>query len=169
MSEAIGRATWDIIISDYNMPHFSGLAATELYQEKGLDIPFIIVSGTIGEEAAVAAMVSGAHDYVMKNNLPRLVPAIQRELREAESRKEHKMAEAALRESEERINKAFRSIPDALIISRLEDGKIIEINDSWDKVFGYSRDEVIGKSSFALNLFCGFSPIANAPRLASEA
>ncbi len=157
MREAVGREKWDVIISDFNMPHFSGLAAIELYQEKGLDIPFIIVSGTIGEEAAVAAMRLGAHDYVMKNNLPRLVPAIQRELREAESRKEHKIAEAALRESEERINKAFRSIPDALIISRLEDGKIIEINDSWDKVFGYSRDEVIGKSSLALNLFADLS------------
>ena len=78
MKEAIGRATWDIIISDYSLPHFSGLAAIELYRENGLDIPFILVSGAVGEEAAVAAMVLGAHDYVMKNNLPRLVPAIQR-------------------------------------------------------------------------------------------
>ena len=153
MIAAIGREAWDVILCDYNLPHFGGLAALKLYREKGLDVPFIIVSGTIGEEAAVAIMVMGAHDYVMKNNLPRLVPAVQRELRESESRKERKIAEAALRESEERSTKAFRSIPDALIISRLEDGKIIEVNNSWDKVFGYSREEVIGKSSLALNLF----------------
>jgi len=153
MREALERETWDIVISDNNMPHFSGLAALELFKEIGLDIPFIIVSGTIGEEAAAHIMVMGAHDYVMKNNLPRLVPAVQRELRESESRKERKIAEAALRESEERITKAFRSIPDALVISRLEDGKIIEVNNNWDKVFGYSREEVIGKSSLALNLY----------------
>lgn len=153
MREALEREAWDIVISDNNMPHFSGLAAIELYKENGLDIPFIIVSGTIGEEAAVHIMVMGAHDYVMKNNLPRLVPAVQRELREAESRKERKIAEAALRESEELSTKAFRSIPDALVISRLNDGKIIEVNNNWDKVFGYSREEVVGKSSLALNLF----------------
>jgi PAS domain S-box-containing protein len=164
MSEAMGREIWDIILCDYNMPHFNGLAALKLYREKGLDIPFIIVSGTIGEEAAVAIMVMGAHDYVMKNNLLRLVPAVQRELRESESRKERKIAETALRESEERSTKAFRSIPDALVISRLEDGKIIEVNNSWDKVFGYSREEVIGKSSLALNLF---ADLADRQRIAA--
>ena len=95
MSEAMGRATWDIILCDYNMPHFNGLAALKLCHEKGLDIPFIIVSGTIGEEAAVSIMVSGAQDYVMKNNLSRLVPAVRRELRETESRKGRKRAEQA--------------------------------------------------------------------------
>ena len=97
MDEALGRETWDIIISDYSMPHFSGIAAFTLYKEKGLDIPFILVSGAIGEELAVAAMVAGIHDYVMKNNLTRLVPAIQRELREAESRRERKRAEEEIR------------------------------------------------------------------------
>ncbi|MCX5815872.1 MAG: response regulator, partial [Proteobacteria bacterium] len=96
MHEALERETWDIVISDYNMPHFNGLEALKLYKEKGLDIPFIIVSGTIGEEIAVETMVSGAHDYVMKNNLTRLVPAIQRELREAELRREHKLAKQEL-------------------------------------------------------------------------
>jgi signal transduction histidine kinase len=97
MHQALEREAWDIIISDYKMPHFSGLAALKLYKEKGLNTPFIIVSGAIGEEAAVAAMVSGAHDYVMKNNLLRLVPVIQRELMEAESRRERKQAEEEVR------------------------------------------------------------------------
>ncbi|TSA45491.1 MAG: hybrid sensor histidine kinase/response regulator [Deltaproteobacteria bacterium] len=93
MHEALERETWDVIICDYKMPRFNGLEALKLYKDKGLDIPFIIVSGAIGEETAVAAMISGAHDYVMKNNLSRLVPAVQRELREAESRRELKQAE----------------------------------------------------------------------------
>ena len=89
MSKALQEQTWDIVIADYNMPHFSAPAALALLQESGLDIPFIIVSGVIGEEAAVAAMRAGAHDYVMKGNLPRLIPAIERELRDAEKRREN--------------------------------------------------------------------------------
>ena len=106
MGESLERETWDVILSDYSLPHFSGSAALTLYKEKGLDIPFIIVSGTIGEEAAVTAMVSGAHDYVMKKNLPRLIPAIQRELKETELKKERKKAEEALRISEKRYRMA---------------------------------------------------------------
>ncbi len=116
MHQALERETWDIIISDYKMPHFGGLAALKLYKEKGLNIPFIIVSGTIGEEAAAAAMVSGAHDYVMKNNLPRLVPAIQRELKEAESRRERKRAEEDLKKSKILLDSVFSAIQDLILI-----------------------------------------------------
>ena len=84
---------WDIIISDHSMPNFSGTEALRLVREKGLEIPFIFVSGTIGEEAAVAALKVGAQDYLMKTNLGRLIPAVQRELREAEDRREHRRLE----------------------------------------------------------------------------
>jgi signal transduction histidine kinase len=100
MNEALNEKTWDIVISDYAMPRFSMPAALSMVQEKGLDLPFIIVSGAIGEEAAVAAMRAGASDYVMKGNLARLVPAVERELREAEIRRERRRAEEALRQSE---------------------------------------------------------------------
>ena len=100
MKEALKRQTWDIIISDYSMPQFSGIAALEIVKNLGLDLPFILVSGTIGEEAAVNAMRTGAHDYIMKDNLKRLAPAIERELREANIRKKQREAEKALRESE---------------------------------------------------------------------
>jgi signal transduction histidine kinase len=93
MSAALDRQTWDLILSDYAMPHFSMSAALTMVQEKGLDLPFIVVSGAIGEEAAVAAMRAGAHDYVMKGNIARLAPAVERELREAEMRRERKRAE----------------------------------------------------------------------------
>src|SRR5437879_603755 len=76
----------DIILSDFSMPHFSGMAALGICQQLNLDVPFIFVSGTIGEDAAIKAMAAGAHDYVMKANLARLVPAVQRELREARAR-----------------------------------------------------------------------------------
>ncbi|MEE9168096.1 MAG: adenylate/guanylate cyclase domain-containing protein [Candidatus Neomarinimicrobiota bacterium] len=93
MKAALDDRTWDIIISDYVMPHFSGPAALGLLKESGLDLPIIIVSGKIGEEAAVAMMKAGAHDYIMKDNPARLVPAIERELKEAEMRRERMEAE----------------------------------------------------------------------------
>jgi diguanylate cyclase (GGDEF)-like protein len=97
MAAALAAQTWDIVISDYSMPDFSGLAALSVLKQSGLDLPFILVSGTVGEELAVEAMKAGAHDYVMKGNLQRLSTAIERELREAEVRREHKGAEERLR------------------------------------------------------------------------
>src|SRR6476646_9650600 len=77
---------WDLVIADYNLPQFNAPAALEMVQQTGRDIPFIIVSGAIGETTAVAAMKAGAHDYLMKGNLARLLPVIERELREADNR-----------------------------------------------------------------------------------
>lgn len=96
MSSALGRETWDVVLSDFAMPQFSGPAALALLRGLGLDIPFIIVSGTVGDEAAVAAMRSGAHDYVLKGNLTRLCPAIDRELREAAIRAEQRKIQEQL-------------------------------------------------------------------------
>ncbi|HEX5324546.1 MAG TPA: response regulator [Capsulimonadaceae bacterium] len=94
MRDALACGECEIVISDYRMPGFSGLDALAIVKETGQDIPFIIVSGTIGEVAAVEAMRAGAHDYVMKDNLTRLAPAIQRELQEASERKSRRLAEA---------------------------------------------------------------------------
>ena len=96
MQTALAQQPWDIIIADYSMPHFSALAALQLLQNSGLDLPFIIVSGAIGEDTAVAAMKAGAHDYLMKDNLARLVPAVERELREAQVRRQRMQAEKML-------------------------------------------------------------------------
>ena len=97
LTTALERQRWDLIIADYRLPQFDGLAALALVKEKGLDLPFIIVSGYITEDTAVAAMKAGAHDFVMKDKLARLGPAVERELREAEVRREHRSAEEALR------------------------------------------------------------------------
>ncbi|MBN1829533.1 MAG: response regulator, partial [Deltaproteobacteria bacterium] len=111
MRKALRKKSWDVVICDYRMPKFSGPAAIALLKETDIDIPLIIVSGAIGEETAVECMRSGAHDYIMKGNLSRLVPAIERELKEAESRIQRKEAEEALRENEERFRKIFEEAP----------------------------------------------------------
>lgn len=100
MKNAFEKLPWDMVISDYSMPHFNGLSALALVKESGFDLPFIILSGTIGEDVAVAAMKAGAHDYIMKGNLARLIPAVERELREAEGRLARRQAEEKLRTSE---------------------------------------------------------------------
>jgi diguanylate cyclase (GGDEF)-like protein len=97
LAAALTRQAWDIIISDYSMPHFNGLAALAIVQQSALDLPFILVSGTIGEDVAVEAMKAGAHDYVMKGKPQRLASAIERELREVEVRRERKRAEGWLK------------------------------------------------------------------------
>jgi len=95
--QAIAANAWDVLITDHNLPSFSSDAALARTRELGLDLPVIIVSGTIGEEVAVAAMKAGASDYIMKDNLARLAPAIERELREAETRSQNREAEATIR------------------------------------------------------------------------
>ncbi len=97
--------SWDVVVSDYVMPEFDGLSALKVLQNTAIDIPFIIVSGSIGEEVAVAAMKAGAHDYLMKDSLSRLVPVIERELREAQVRKERREAEQALHNSYEELER----------------------------------------------------------------
>lgn len=93
MEDALSNEKWDVVISDYVLPDFSGLAALKLLQRKGIDLPFIIVSGNIGEDVAVEAIKLGAHDYLLKNNLKRLVVSIEREIREAKNRCKFKKAE----------------------------------------------------------------------------
>lgn len=97
MIDALSDRSWDIIFADYTMPHFNGVKALQLLQEREIDIPLIFVSGTIGEDTAVMAMKAGAQDYIMKDNKKRLVPAVQRELRQAERRRQHKNAEEKIR------------------------------------------------------------------------
>jgi hypothetical protein len=92
----LARQTWDVVISDYTMPRLNGMAALRLVRERDADIPFIFVSGTIGEDVAVAAMKTGAQDYILKGQLKRLVPAVERELRDVAERRQRRMAEAAL-------------------------------------------------------------------------
>jgi len=108
MTAALKKQAWDIIIADYRLRHFSAPEALELFQQSGLDLPFIVISGTIGEETAVETMKAGAHDYLMKGNLTRLVPAVERELHEAEVRKERKKAEKELEKHREHLEELVK-------------------------------------------------------------
>jgi signal transduction histidine kinase/DNA-binding response OmpR family regulator len=101
--EALQSESWSLIVSDYSMPRFSALDALEILQRSRLDIPFIVVSGTIGEDVAVTTMKRGAHDYFIKGNLTRLTAAVERELREAEERRKRKGAEEALQRERESL------------------------------------------------------------------
>lgn len=94
LRQALTQATWDAVLCDYTLPHFSGKSALRIVRETDADQPFIYVSGTIGEDVAVEAMKSGAQDYVLKHNLKRLAPAVERELREAKLRREKRILEA---------------------------------------------------------------------------
>src|SRR5436190_14147119 len=106
MEAALIRSDWDVVLSDYDLPRFSGPAAFALLRTTGLDVPFIIVSGTIGEEVAISALKAGAHDFLVKGNLARLAPAIERERREVGERRARALTQEALSQSESR----FRSL-----------------------------------------------------------
>ncbi|RJQ56736.1 MAG: hybrid sensor histidine kinase/response regulator [Nitrospiraceae bacterium] len=120
MKAALGKGGWDIVISDYVLPVFGGLAALSILKESGQDLPFIIVSGNIGEDIAVGAMKAGAHDYIIKGNLTRLAPAVERELREAEVRREKRQAEEALRRSHEELERKVEERTAELVRSNKE-------------------------------------------------
>lgn len=132
---------WDIILADYHLPNFSAPEALDLLKSSGLDVPFIMMSGAVNEETAVAAMRAGAHDYVAKQNLSRLVPAIDRELTEAADRRVKREAERALRTSEERFHRLVQAIPLALLISD-SSGRIIFANEGVERLLGYAQAEI---------------------------
>ena len=142
LREEILKKNWDVIISDFALPKFDGISALKIYNESKLDIPFLIVSGTIGEEVAVNAMKQGAHDYLMKDKLDRLVPAIERELREVEIRRERKKAEEEIR----KLSLVVVQSPSAIEITDTK-GKIEYVNPKYSKITGYSASEVIGTKS----------------------
>jgi two-component system cell cycle sensor histidine kinase/response regulator CckA len=141
MRAALEGQPWDLVISDWSMPRFSAPAALDVLRERGLDLPFIIVSGTIGEEAAVQAMRAGAHDYVLKDRLGRLTPAVERELRECKERSARREAERALRQSEARFRRLEESGILGITIADVH-GNILDANDTYLKMLGYSREDL---------------------------
>jgi PAS domain S-box-containing protein len=137
---ALAGQVWDLVLADYSMPSFSGTQALAVVRSRGLDVPFIFVSGTIGEDTAVAAMKAGAQDYLTKGNLKRLAPAIERELRETEVRRERSRAE-------EKLKKLSRAVEQSanLVIITDADGVIEYVNPKFLDATGYALDEVSGR------------------------
>jgi len=145
MLVALNDPKVDIVLSDYQMPNFSGNEALQLLRHNDQDTPFIYVSGTIGEDTAVEAMHSGANDYIMKGNLKRLIPAIQREIAETNVKRSNRKAHLDLRDSEERYKLMVEMLPDGLVIHRA--GLILFGNQTAMKLLKLPKGEsLIGKT-----------------------
>ncbi|MCX5829947.1 MAG: PAS domain S-box protein [Deltaproteobacteria bacterium] len=149
MRTALERQDWDVITSDHAMPHFSAPAALALAKELRPSLPFIILSGEINFKLVVSLMKGGAQDYIQKRELPRVVPAIKRELKEAESIIKRKQAEKALRESEE-LYRTFINATTDMVFLKDELLRNIVVNKSMATFFGKPEEEIIGKSDFEL-------------------
>ena len=152
VQNALDSWSWDIVISDYSMPSFSGSEALTLVQASGHDLPFIMVSGVMGEDTAVAAMRAGAHDYMMKDNLNRLIPAIEREMREASQRQARRDAENQVRI----LSRALSQSSSLVLIANIE-GMIIFVNQAFTNITDYSPDEAVGQSWMILSTQTIFS------------
>ncbi len=149
MVKALEEHKWDIIISDFQMPDFDGTRALKVFQRYDLDIPFILVSGKIGEETAVDLMKMGAHDYIMKGNTARLVPAIQSQLQDAANRRENLRLEKRIKESEAQYRGFFENAH--IGIFRCSDhGVLLDANLRMAEAFGYDSPSEFMKSVEAI-------------------
>jgi diguanylate cyclase (GGDEF)-like protein/PAS domain S-box-containing protein len=143
MKRLLDGQPWDLIIADYSLPHFNAVLALSVLNEKGLDVPFIILSGTIGEETAVEAMRAGAHDYIMKGSSARLLPAIERELREAGERATRRNAQLALKQNERRFRSLIEYSSDITTVVDRE-GTILYESPSVERLLGHSAGDLVG-------------------------
>ena len=142
---ALIREPFDLIISDYNLPGYDGMTALKQAQATQPDVPVILISGTVVEEQAVECLHIGATDYLLKDRLDRLVPAVRRALQEAETRRTRQRVETALGDSEARKAAILDSVLDC-IVTMDADGMVIEFNSAASRTFGYSKTEAIGRS-----------------------
>lgn len=156
MTRALEEREWDLILADHSMPQFSAPEALQLLKQKGLDLPFIIVSGHIEEETAVWAMSSGAHDYIMKDRLARLVPAVERELREAEVRRARAKSEEELRRAHEELElrvekrtaalkEANQKLRDVLEERKRLENELLEIAENERRRIGFDLHDDLGQ------------------------
>lgn len=144
MAAILADKVWDVVISDYNMPKFNALDALRILRESGQDLPFLLVSGTITEDMAVAGMRAGAHDYLMKGNLARLGPALDRELLEAANRREREGAKRKLRDSDAKFRATFNQA--AVGLAHLDfEGRWLLVNPKLCEILGYSAAELLGR------------------------
>lgn len=144
--EALSRGGDDIILADFRLPTYDGLSALRLAQAVRPDVPFIFVSGTIGEDAAIEGLTEGATDYVLKHKLSRLIPAIKRALHEAENRRERGRAEEIVRQRTrdmERLMTAIEQAGETVVITDVQ-GHVVYVNPAFERITGYERAEVIG-------------------------
>ena len=163
MDDALERHAWDVILTDHSMPQFSAPEALERVTNRGLDIPFIIVSGHIEEETAIKAMRAGAHDYVMKDRWARLVPVVERELREAEMRKARKQYEQDLQRVHEELEmrveqrtaalkSAYRKLENVIEERKRLESELLEIAENERRSIGFDLHDDLGQKLTGLSL-----------------
>jgi two-component system NtrC family sensor kinase len=144
MEGALDNGKWDVVIADYNASGFDAMDALAVLNQRGIDVPFIVVTDPIGQGIAAAALQAGADDIVMRSNLVRLVPVVERTVREATDRKERKRAEDALEETRRYLVSLIESSTDA-IISTNKEGLVVLFNRGAEALLGYRRKEVVGR------------------------
>lgn len=143
---ALEREKFDLILSDYTIPGFNGREALSIAQAKTKDTPFIFVSGTIGEDGAIEALKNGATDYVLKHRLMRLIPAVDRALREVSERAERERAEQVMRESEHKYREVFENLGEAAFLTDEKTGRIIDTNRCAEGMIGCQRAQILGRN-----------------------
>lgn len=156
----------DVVLADYNLPRFSGPEALQMLRGSGRDVPFIMMSGAISEETAVQSMRAGAHDYVTKQNLTRLVPALERELKEAAARGYRRAAELALTASEARFHRLVEAMPLGLLIGNAHD-RVIYANAAIERLLGYSASAMSSGEVGLMSLLPDLKPLLS-PSISSE-
>lgn len=142
--EALSSQTWDVVLSDYAMHSFDALAALKILSNSGIDLPFIVISGTINEDVAVECMKAGADDFFSKDKMTRLVPAIEREWAAARERHENRLVEARLRQSELRFRQMFNASPIPICLIEYPSQIILDLNQRFIDVVGYEREDMLG-------------------------
>jgi PAS domain S-box-containing protein len=152
LAAALRRGVPDVVICDYNMPAFSADEALAQIHADGIDVPFILVSGEVGEETAAALMKAGAHDFVLKDRLARLVPAVERELREAADRRQRRAAQSALRISEERFRLLAEHAKDIIFRYRPDPPAVEYLSPAVEEILGYPPDELYADPGLLFSL-----------------
>ncbi len=145
LAAALAKRPWDLVISDYLMPRFDGFTALDRFKASGQEVPFIIVSGNIGEDIAVDAMRAGAHDYIMKDNLKRLVPAVEREIREAGVRRAQKAAEKELADATALLEQVF-AVTHVMVAYMDAQFDFIRVNPAYAEALGREPQDFQGRN-----------------------
>ena len=153
MRAALAEAPWDVVLSDFSLPGFGAAEALTICREADPDLPFIVISGTIGEQRAVEMMREGAGDYLLKGSLSRLAAAVEREVREAEGRRAHKRAELAMVASESRYRRLFEAAQDGILIVDAVSRQILDANPFLAELLGYRLEELLGKELWEIGLY----------------
>ena len=147
LREALRQQEWDVVIADYALPRFDVIAALGVLRHATIDVPFIVVSGTIGEDTAVAMMKAGAHDYVMKDRLARLTPAIEREIAECADRRERRWSQEQLAAAQEQIRWLIQSSPAMIYSARTTDYGVTFVSDNVRAILGCEPEEFYADST----------------------